>query len=339
MFHKFYTGYDWQPGSVETLAGDNPVAVAGTPSAVSWGANRLDVFYSGRQDFKAYHRYYDGGDWKPATSPESIGGDLGGPVLGKIAATTSGEGHIDLVALSPKRNYVTRYLDGDAWHPANWSSLGGSFAGEPATVRLGAQLRVFGVDKGNGTLLHKYWSGDQWVGWEDLGGGPFTGPLTATSWGADRFDVFAVAADGTLQHRYFQTDAYSSWESLGGGGLARVAPAVAVQRPGAFDIVVAKKAASGSGLTYLSKGFDGSRWYPDVEGWYESTTATFSGAPAAVSWSETTVAYFGVSADKLVFRYWYGTGWYPEDGTWASLADLKGTASGKWEALLAQELR
>ena len=303
------------------------------------------MFYSGQedpsgQDSKAYHLYWDGDSWEPAGGSSGLGEDLGGPVLGEIAATTAGEGHVDLVALTLKGDYVHKYLDGDAWHPDGWESLGGSFFSTPATVRVGNQLHVFGVDAENATLMHKYWNGDSWVGWEDLGGGPLASLASASSWGPDRFDVWAVAQNGSLQHLYFQTDAYSAWESLGGEHLA-VPPAVASQRPGVVDLVAAKMAKGG--LTYLSKSYDGSRWWPAVDEWYEHTTTTFAGAPTAVSWTNTTVAYFGATrGDKLVFRFWWGQGWYPEDGSWAELADLKGAAaekpSGK-TGLHAQELR
>ena len=248
---------------------------------------------------------------------------------------------MELVALSPEQEYVHRWLDGGVWHPDDWESLGGSFFMPPATVRLGGQLHIFGVSRESSTLVHKYWNGDEWIGWEDLGGERLSGPVSASSWGPDRFDVWALGPDGQLLHRYFQTDAYSDWEDLGGEGLSE-APAVASQRPGTFDLLAVKSGPDG--LVYLSKSYDGSRWWPALDAWGEHPNTTFSSAPAVLSWSNTTVALFGVTSpeDKLVFRFWWGQGWYPEDGTWAQLADLKDAATkqaGLKAGLHAQELR
>ena len=152
-----------------------------------------------------------------------------------------------------------------------------------------------------------------------------TRDVTATSWGPDRFDIWALGSDRDLQHKYFQTDRYSEWEGLGGSRLIGK-PAVASQRLGSFDIVVSRNAGA-SARQYLSKSFDGSRWEPDVSG-FHNQTGTFAGAAAVVSWSNTTVAYFGVTPeDKLVFRTWWGGGFFPDDGSWFELADLaKGEA-------------
>ena len=348
LFHKFYTGFDWQPAGVETLAGPAPVPVSGTPTALSWGGNRLDAFYTGRgvDGYHVFHRYWDGDSWEPPYEDGNLGEDLGGPVKGKIAATSAGEGHIDLVAQSPAGDYVTRYLDGDSWKPDTWISLGGSFAGAPATVRVGDQLHVFGIDAANSTLLHKYWAGSEWVGWEDLGG-TLKGRISASSWGPGRFDVFAICANsGTLKHIYFQTDHYSDWEDLGAKNMLLDAPAVVSPREGVFSLVAPTKGAQ-KGITYISKGYDGNKWVPDVAAWDEFASTTFSGTPAVVSWSNTTVAFFGVSYPdyKLVWRYYWGADWYPFDNTWADLADLKAAPAAAQQAfgvpggMHAQELR
>ena len=149
--------------------------------------------------------------------------------------------------------------------------------------------------------------------------------VTVTSWGPSRFDIFALGLKRDLQHKYYQTDHYSEWESLGGDRLIGK-PAVASPRADAFDIVVSRNAGSVA-RSYLSKAYDGSRWIPDIGGYYNQT-GVFAGEAAAVSWSNTTVAYFGVSTpeDQLVFRLWWGAGWFPEDGSWFKLADL---AKGK----------
>lgn len=108
---------------------------------------------------------------------------------------------------------------------------------------------------------------------------------------------------------------------------------MASQRPGIFDIIVSRNAGA-TERQYLSKAFDGSRWYPDITGFYNQT-GTLVGEAAVVSWSNTTVAYFGVTPeDKLVFRTWWGGGFFPDDGSWYELADL---AKGKDVELGSQQ--
>ncbi|ERF72592.1 hypothetical protein EPUS_02874 [Endocarpon pusillum Z07020] len=53
VWHKFYTGYDWQP--TEGFENLNGQCTSG-PTAISWGPNRLDYFVLGT-DSGAYHKF------------------------------------------------------------------------------------------------------------------------------------------------------------------------------------------------------------------------------------------------------------------------------------------
>jgi hypothetical protein len=46
----------------------------------------------------------------------------------------------------------------------------------------------------NGNLLHRYWDGSRWIGWEDLGGNIASSPA-CVSWGANSLDCFARSVD------------------------------------------------------------------------------------------------------------------------------------------------
>ena len=53
-----------------------------------------------------------------------------------------------------------------------------------------------------------------WSGWESLGG-VLTSAPAASSWAANRLDVFVRGTDNALWHKWWQ-NAWSGWESLGG---------------------------------------------------------------------------------------------------------------------------
>ncbi|MQB01822.1 MAG: hypothetical protein GEU78_16340, partial [Actinobacteria bacterium] len=66
----------------------------------------------------------------------------------------------------------------------------------------------------HGSLLHKWWNGQDWSGFFSLGMPstehkdrpwiPFTGTVAACSSGPRRLDVFARAVDGNLYHSSLQ---------------------------------------------------------------------------------------------------------------------------------------
>ena len=339
LFYKFWSApTGWQPAPVGLIAGGAPPhAIAGPPAALTWGPDSLDVFYVGVEDAHVHHRYWSDGIWHPYEGLPGLGADLGGSVQGTVSATTAaGPGQHSLVAHGLDNAYFYKWRDGDAWYPHGadgaWESLGGGFADSPASVRVGEQLHVFGVGSETATVWHKYWDGSAWIpsrlGWEDLGGGPFAGPITASLWGEDDcFDVWALGTDGALHHRCWQTDGWSAWESLGGTRLTGT-PKVTSKRPGTYDVVIARAAETdGDGMTHEYKSYEGGRWLPGDGEWYSSGDMKFAGGPGIVSWSGDHTAYFGVTpAGRLVFRVWFG-GWYPTDGSWKEIGDLESVAA------------
>ena len=146
---KFWTGYDWQPeATVEFIpAKAGQASIIDAPNAVSWGPDRLDVFY--RSDSGGcFHRYWDGDSWEPSgdADPDGLGEDLSAQLYLSDApvASTIGPGHIDLVAWGNDSQYYHRWLDGGKWNPdGEWESMGQEiFEDPPATVRVGTQLYI-----------------------------------------------------------------------------------------------------------------------------------------------------------------------------------------------------
>jgi|SRR3954447_19368352 len=65
IWHKWWDGIRWNPqGTVdENLGGETDFP----PAAVSWGPNRIDLFYQGRpwQTGSLWHKWWDGIRWNP----------------------------------------------------------------------------------------------------------------------------------------------------------------------------------------------------------------------------------------------------------------------------------
>ena len=285
LWHKFYTGHDWQPFSgFERL----PAAAAGCPAVSSWGPGRLDAFYVNASGANVLHKYYGGGAWGPSSSAGAADGatDLGGDVRGSLAATSWAENRLDVVARDEGGAYTHKAWTGDAWFPqgAQWEDLGGRFFSDPAVVAWGeGRLDVIGLDAENASLHHLYWDGHRWSGWEDLGGGPFVGNPVATSWGAGRLDFWAIDADGALHHLNWDGHRWSAWENL--GGEFTDTPRVVHWQPDRIDIVGKSLADD----TYQIKNYDGSRWNPSVSGWWD-LAGPFSSEPALLAKHETSKA-------------------------------------------------
>jgi hypothetical protein len=64
-------------------------------------------------------------------------------------------------------------------------------------------------------MLHKWWDGQRWSGWENLGG-VLTSHPAAASWGPNRLDCFACGTDNAMWHKWWDGQQWSGWENLGG---------------------------------------------------------------------------------------------------------------------------
>ena len=65
--------------------------------------------------------------------------------------------------------------------------------------------------------INRYWDRTYWHQWESLGGAldPASTPA-ASSWGADRLDVYARGRDGATWHRWWDGVEWVPWEQLPG---------------------------------------------------------------------------------------------------------------------------
>jgi hypothetical protein len=90
-------------------------------AAVSWGPERLDLFWIGPEG-DLLHRASEGGTWLETES-------LGGIPASTPGVTAWAVGEMQVFAVFPDGELWNRYWDGAAWHA--WESLGGSL--EPAS--------------------------------------------------------------------------------------------------------------------------------------------------------------------------------------------------------------
>ncbi|MFP2910798.1 hypothetical protein ACLESD_38330 [Pyxidicoccus sp. 3LFB2] len=196
----FYLGKDrglyWatRAGSTSSTVALGGVGL-GTPSAVSWGGNRLDVFKRGT-DNGLWHRWTDDtvnwGGW------EWLAGNVGGDPV----AVSWGWGRLDIFYRGTDNALWQVWWDG-AWRSR---SFGGYVVGEPAVVsRFPGNLEVF--YRGADNALYHGWShgGTNEIHWESLGGYITASPVAVAR--TQGVDVYVRGSDGALWR--------AAWEGAG----------------------------------------------------------------------------------------------------------------------------
>jgi hypothetical protein len=103
----------------------------------------------------------------------------------------------------------------------------GAITGAPPTaVSWGAnRLDVFDTKSiscctAYSEIFHKWWDGSNWgpsqTGpWESLGIAPFSGPIKAVSWEANRLDLFGRAPTGEIFHKQWNGSFWDGWFDIG----------------------------------------------------------------------------------------------------------------------------
>jgi hypothetical protein len=217
-------GGNWGPngiaGSWENLEGE---ALCDTPTVVSWGPDRLDLFIT-KSDSSVHVNSWDGLSWSGWTALDKV------VAVGQPKAVCWGKGRIDLFVKGKDSGVWHNWYDGGSW--ATWESLGCKILYEPEAVSWGPnRLDVFVVGT-DGELHHKWWdrhflpSKMGWEprkGWESQGGAIKASP-TAVCWGPHRIDVFVIGKNYAVFHKWFDGKSWSpDYEKLGGVSTSRVA--------------------------------------------------------------------------------------------------------------------
>ena len=234
-----------------------------------------------------------------------------------------------------ENNLAHKFWDGHQWEPTSsgFEILGNGLASPPVAISWGGdRLDVFGLDD-HDVIKHQFWDGTAWLpspdGLENLGAGCDGGyPITATTWGQDRLDLFCRGKKGDLRHQYYDGSQWQpetgSTESL--GGLLATAPSVLSWAKDRLDIFALDPLGQPIQLYW-----DGNRWsdwiyHPTIINFYpESFTAT--------SWGENRLDLWAVERvlGGLSHKYWDGSQW----SEWESLGVTGSSASvsvSSWSA-------
>jgi hypothetical protein len=194
-----------------------------TPTALSWGSQRIDVFMVGRDDHELYHQYYE--DTGFMDLPES----LGGYVTSRPVAVNTSRSRIDLFARGGDSGLWWLPFDGGyagIW--GNWTGISHNddastpvIRGEPFAILHDDVISVFAwSDEGN--LLHKKmkWEDDnKWqpeMGMNHVANG-LIGPPSVMQYLPGRLEIFAHIEGNLLGYMTwdYTTDTWSGWQSLG----------------------------------------------------------------------------------------------------------------------------
>ncbi|MGD0171580.1 MAG: hypothetical protein ABSB81_05605 [Halobacteriota archaeon] len=277
------SGWGWSKIGGQLLAGTSPAAysfTSGTTTQVGWFVTGTD------------HALYQSWSNNGVQSPSWV--NLGGYLTSSPAATSPGNGVIDVFVRGTNGALYERTTTNGGATWSSWASLGGQIpAGTaPAASSWGSGHLDLFVQGMNGALYHKSYSGSTWSAWENLGG-KLTSSPAATSPGNGQINVFVRGTNGALYQRSW-TGSWSSWTSLGGQIPAGTAPAASSWGSGHLDLFV--------------QGMDGALYHMSATGstWssWENLGGYLTSSPAATSPASGVIDVFVCGTDGAL---WQGT--------------------------------
>jgi len=224
----------------------------------------------------------------------------------------------------------------DSWGESPWASWWSPKTGDPCGANLGYPRELYYDDpaslgikydlvnnnnlRGTGMWALGYDSGypDLWnelfmkftpvTPWSPLGGVITAGP-GASSWGANRTDVFVRGADNGLWQKTWNGTSWSGWVAL--GGVLTSNPAAVSWGPGRIDV--------------FARGTDNAlwhRWWTAPGGWYnwERLGGVLTSSPAVASWDAGRLDVFANGTNNGLWHRTFTAagGWYG----WESLGGV-----------------
>lgn len=252
IYNKAWNGSAWIPTQNGWwYLGAN--FAAESPTVVSAGSNRLDVFT----------RSGDGNVWGIAwTGSWGVWRNLGGPAVYPIAAVSRASGLVDIFAQGGGGQVLTKAWNGSQWLPSltGWWNLGGAIQEQPTVVAPTAnRIDVFGRGGDNAIWTITWQGASGWGSWVSLGG-QTTAPIAAVSRASGWYDIFM--RDGRNGGGIFTKSWNGSswwpsqlgWSNLGGNVYDVAVTSSATNRLDVF--------ARRSDDTVGWRWWDGSGWYP-----------------------------------------------------------------------------
>jgi len=195
LYHRWWDGSAWSSNWEKFDA-----YCVGTPAAVSWGANRVDVFVIGG-DRQCWHLFWDGQSWNGWES-------LGGQCEYGVAASSGMANQLDVFITGLDQAIYRRSFTGTAW--TDWQRIDSTIICAPAAVAY--RQNGFYV-AGIGPNHNLYFRGTS-SAWISLGPYCVDG-VAAASWGPDRLDLFTIGEDGAVYQRPWD-GSWENWVNLGG---------------------------------------------------------------------------------------------------------------------------
>jgi len=197
-----------------------PMGLTSAPVACSLSPGTMDVFALGASGV-LLHSPWDGkafGEFE-ALGGVTVEGAPDAPVLPPISATACGGRTIAIAARGARGDLLVKWWDGTSWTAFTSLGLGAEpdqlypavkvpvpLSGAPVCAGGGStRLDVFARGQ-RGDLLHKWWNGKDWTGFESAGCPatpegkliPFASASVACAWARFELDVFARGSDGKL---------------------------------------------------------------------------------------------------------------------------------------------
>lgn len=268
-----------------------------TLSAVSWGSNRVDVFF----------RASDGSVGHQAWSGSWAAGSLGGTILGAPKAVSHASNRLHVFVRDTNRRLRVKEFDGSSWD-TSWGQLGNeTLASDPTAVSWGQNHVAIFAKHDDGSVRVKTWNGSSYGSWTNLGG--FSkGPVEAVSWGANRLDVFTVGTDGAVYHKWFSNGSWGpsqsgAWQRL--GGFVAGKPTAVSWGSNRIDLFV-----KGEDHELYHKYWNGSDWLPSEDGSWEDMGGSIVGHPVAESWGSNRIDLFWQASNGELRTKVYDNGWF-----------------------------
>lgn len=253
-----------------------------------------------------------------------------------VSAMSWGFNRMDIYGQSStSANLTHQFWDGYQWGPS-WDKvelLGGDSASPPTAVSADTgRMDIFSVGSNN-AIYHKYYDGHAWkpsdTDFEKLGGelNPSVS-LAATSWSANRLDVFGKGQDNSIYHTYYDGSAWQpqggGLENLGDGTVFAHGPAAVSWGQNRIDVFAVNEA-----FNLQHQSWDGTTW---LTRWEDLSGPELGNSPTAISWGENRLDIFGISTDgKLYHLVWDGSQWSSWENLGSPTVGLTGTvAATNW---------
>ena len=318
------------------------------PVAVCRRPGEITLFARGATG-ELLSREWESGSWSDLHSlglpvARIEGSGLAVPADWQLAACSGDPKRIDVFARSPDGDLLHMTASGGEWGAFECLGAPATTSGgiavplglvvPPAACSAGPdRIDIFAVGQ-TGELLHTWWDGKSWSGFDSLGvpvmqfGGtqrsvPLSGPLAACRCGADGMGVFVRGSGGDLMMKWWDGTRWSEFVSLGWPEMPEeIYPAVTVAAPltgppaacswgpNRMDVF-----ARGSSGEVIHKWWGGRDWSAfvslgmPVTADAEPTPLSSTGAIAACTWGVNRLDVFTRAVDGNLYHAWWDGSW------------------------------